>query len=219
MCSNDRVAQTGNVVVPKETGNLTLRYLFSIALAVASISSVGQSIADTTLPSFDRVRVLEKARSISDAELVDQDGKPLKLSELKGRVVFVFFGFTNCPDVCPLAMEKFRQLRRSGLVDVAEVAFVLISVDGDRDSPAVLKSYLADYSPDFIGLTGSTASVKPIAKQFSVSFYKGNESADGYTVSHSPQAFLLDKSGQLRAELYSASVEAMAGIANALYSE
>jgi len=172
--------------------------------------------AENEIPSFDRVRVLAKPRLIADAELTDQTGKPFKLSDLHGRVAFVFFGFTHCPDVCPLAMNNFRQLERSGLVDNEQIAFVLISVDGERDTPEVLNKFLATYSSEFIGLTGDPSDVKPIAKQFSVAFFKGNESPDKYQVSHSPQAFVLDRSGQLRAELYSASTEAMAGVANAL---
>jgi cytochrome oxidase Cu insertion factor (SCO1/SenC/PrrC family) len=82
-----------------------------------------------------------------------------------------------------------------------------------------MNKFLATYSSDFIGLTGDPREVKPIAKQFSVAFFKGNESPDIYQVSHSPQAFVLDRSGQLRAELYSASTEAMAGVANALLDE
>lgn len=172
--------------------------------------------AESEIPSFDRVRVLAKPRPIADAELTDQDGKPFKISDLHGRVVFVFFGFTHCPDVCQMAMNNFRQLQLSGLVDTDETAFVLISVDGERDTPEAMKKFLATYSSDFIGLTGDPLAVKPIAKQFSVAFFKGNESPDKYQVSHSPQAFVLDRSGQLRAELYSASTEAMAGVANAL---
>ena len=172
--------------------------------------------AESEIPSFDRVRVLERPRLIADVELTDQAGKPFKISDLKGKVAFVFFGFTHCPDICPMAMNNFRQLERSGLVDNEQTAYVLISVDGERDTPEVLNKFLASYSSDFIGLTGDPRDVKPVAKQFSVAFYKGNESQDMYQVSHSPQAFVLDRSGRLRAELYSASIEAMAGVANAL---
>jgi protein SCO1/2 len=183
------------------------------------VAALQDSHAESEIPSFDRVRVLQKPRLIADAELTDQDGKPFKISDLQGRVAFVFFGFTHCPDVCPMAMNSFRQLERSGLVDNEQTAYVLISVDGERDTPEAMTKFLATYSPDFIGLTGDPRDVKPIAKQFSVAFFKGNESPDKYQVSHSPQAFVLDRSGQLRAELYSASTEAMAGVANVLLEE
>ena len=179
------------------------------------------STAAAALPSYDRVRVLQTARSITDAELIDQDGKSFKLSQLNGSVTFVFFGFTNCPDVCPMTMRLFQQLHESGKVESGKVQFVLLSVDGERDSPDVLNAYLKQFPADIIGLTGDPAAVKTIAKEFSASFYKGNSSADGegYSMMHSPQAFLLDQNGSLRAELYSPAIEAMAGLANALLDE
>jgi len=195
---------------------LALVLLTLIAIDIGRGSSLA---AASEIPSFDRVRVLDAPRSFSDVELVDQNGESALLTDLHGRVAFVFFGFTNCPDVCPLAMVRFRQLYSSGLVDTDKVAFVMISVDGQRDTPQALKSFLAEYSSDFIGLTGDPAAVRPIAKQFSAYFFKGNESDGNYTVSHSPQAFVVDPSGRVRAELYSASTEAMAGVANALLVE
>ena len=177
--------------------------------------------AEAALPSYDRVRVLQTARSISDVELTDQDGRSFKLSQLNGNISFVFFGFTNCPDVCPMTMRLFQQLHESGKVESEQVQFILVSVDGERDSPDVLKAYLKQFSPDIIGLTGDPAAVKSIAKEFRASFYKGNSPAngEGYSMMHSPQAFLLDQDGSLRAELYSPTIEAMAGLANALLEE
>ena len=212
---------------------MTARYFFKAcapvsrtwALAVLLCLLVFQGMlvatADTVLPSYERVRVLQPARSISDPELIDQNGRPFQLSQLRGQVALVFFGFTHCPDVCPTTMAKFRQLQRSGDVDPEKVAFVLVSVDAERDTPAVLKAYLEKFSPQFIGLTGDTGAIKAIAKEFSASFFKSNPSGGGgdYSVAHSPQAFVLDPAGQLRAEFYSPSVEAMAGITLALLSE
>ena len=105
------------------------------------------------IPHYDRVRTLESPVLIEDAELTDCHGEAFKLSALRGRVAFIFFGFTHCPDVCPVTMEKFRQFRASNAVDVERTAFVMISVDGERDTPPVMKEYLAQFSNDFIGLT------------------------------------------------------------------
>lgn len=172
------------------------------------------------LPSFDRVRVLETPRIVDDAELMNQDGQPAKLSDLYGRVALVFFGFTNCQDVCPLAMEMFRQLKVSGELTEDEVAFVMISVDGDRDTPAVMKQFLGTFSSDFIGLTSAPEHVERIAAQFSASFFKGSTDHEGhYNVTHSPQIFVVDSTGRVRAEFYSPSVEAMAGTVKALVAE
>lgn len=173
------------------------------------------------LPAYDRVRVLETARPIQAAELIDQDGRPFRLSQLRGQVSLVFFGFTNCPDVCPMALQRLRQLEESGGTPLAEVAFVMISVDGERDTPDVLKTFLEHFSPRFIGLTGDPGNVRAIAKKFSAAFFRGSvtDGSSNYTVSHSPQIFVLDPAGRLRAEFYNASIEAMSGVTLALLKE
>jgi protein SCO1/2 len=178
-------------------------------------------IVFAALPEFDRTLVLQEGRAISDSMLTDQFGEPFGLGQLSGRVAFVFFGFTNCPDVCPMTMSKYKQLQDSGSVDTSEVAFVLISVDGERDTPAAMKKFLDLFSPQFIGLTSEPQKVKKIAKEFRASFFRGSSSDDigGYSVAHSPQVFVLDPTGRLRAEMYDPSVEAMAGMVDALLTE
>jgi protein SCO1/2 len=176
--------------------------------------------ANADLPQFERVRVLPSPKLIDDAELTDQDGDAFQLSELDGRVVFVFFGFTNCPDVCPQAMQRLRVLHRSRELSLDDVAYVLISVDGERDTPEQMKSFLEEYSEDFIGLTDEPENVRRIASDFKTAFYKGSEDrGGGYQVTHSPQIYLLDAKRRLRAELYNAPLESMIGIANALIDE
>jgi len=197
----------------------TQTIVFSIMFFMLSAPIIQRDSAAASLPSFDRVRVLQPAREISDAELTDQEGRPFKLSQLHGRVGLVFFGFTNCPDVCPVVLGRLRQLIESGGSDLDDVAYVMISVDGERDTPEVMKAYLAQFSPQFIGLTGDIADIKPIAAEFSAAFFKGSGTEHGYTVSHSPQVYVVDQAGQLRAEFYNASIEAMIGVTSALLDE
>jgi protein SCO1/2 len=205
----------------KECAPVSHTWASTILLSLLFFQGTAVVTADTALPSYERVRVFQPARAISDPELTDQDGRPFRLSQLRGRVALVFFGFTHCPDVCPTTMAKFSQLQQSGGVDPEKVAFVLISVDAGRDTPAVLKAYLGNFSPQFIGLTGDPIKINAIAKEFSASFYKGNldEGGGNYLVAHSQQAFVLDPAGQLRAEFYSPSIEAMTGITLALLAE
>jgi protein SCO1/2 len=173
------------------------------------------------LPVLDRIRVLEAPRPIDDAELIDQDGQAFRLSALRGKVAFVLFGFTNCPDVCPLAMEWLRQLHDSEALPDERVAYVMVSVDGERDTPPALRAFLAKYSTDFIGLTAEPSRVKPIARQFAATFFKGSHvgHGDDYNVTHSPQIFVLDTAGRLRAEIYGASVQSMTDLGRALLVE
>ncbi len=190
-------------------------------LVLAMAVSTGIALAKG-LPSFDRVRALPTARPLQEVTLIDTAGEPFSLSRLQGKVAFVFFGFTNCPDICPLSMQRLRDFHDSGKVDTDRVVFVLISVDGERDTPEAMKKFLAGYSPDFIGLTGDPKEVKKLTAQVRAPFYKGNEvgaTQKGYTVAHSPQVYAIDAAGALRAEFYSASFEAMAGIAEALIAE
>ena len=193
----------------------------TVLLSMPGFPGTQADIAEAALLSYDRVRVLQLGRDISDAELIDQDGRPFRLSQLHGQVALVLFGFTNCPDVCPMAMQRLRQLEKSGGPDMAKVTYVMISVDGERDTPDVLKNYLSKFSPRFIGLTGEPGSVKAITAEFSAAFFKGSEVDNGgsYTVSHSPQIFVMDPAGRLRAEFYNASIEAMSGVTLALLKE
>jgi len=196
------------------THQIRLRVSAPLLLLMAAQALAGE------IPRYDRVRTLDAPVNIGDAALTDYNGKAFKLSALRGRVAFIFFGFTHCPDVCPVTLEKFRQLRASDGIDVERTAFVMISVDGERDTPPVMKEFLAQFSDDFIGLTAPPAEVKKLAGQFSAAFFKRRNGAQGeYTLSHSPQVFVVDPTGQLRAELYAAPIDAMGGIAAALLSE
>jgi protein SCO1/2 len=205
--------------MPHRVSNLRAP-LLTVFLSLLVLHGAQAVCAEPVLPSYDRVRVLQPWRAISDPALIDQNGQPFRLSQLRGQVALVFFGFTHCPDVCPLTMAKFSQLEASGTLDPEKVAYVLISVDAERDTPAILKTYLERFSPRFIGLTGDPGTITAIAKEFSASFFKDNPSANGgdYSVAHSRQAFVLDPAGRLRAEFYSPSIEAMTGITLALLS-
>ena len=192
-------------------------YLLSAMAITLVFATVESGVA--SIPKLDRVRVLETPKAITDVELVDQHDESFSLEDLQGKAVLVFFGFTNCPDVCPLAMSKFKQLQDSGNVDNERVAYVLVSVDGERDSPAAMKEYLENFSPDFVGLTADPDVVRPMVKSFSASFYKGHVVDGHYDMSHSPQTFVLDPDGMLRAEMYSAPLETMTTVVNSILSE
>jgi protein SCO1/2 len=195
--------------------------VLAAVLAATALDVLCVRRASAELPAFDRVRVLATPKPIDDATLTDQTGADFRLASLRGRVTFVLFGYTNCPDVCPLSMERLRELHSSGRLDGAAVSYVLISVDGERDTPAALTAFLAKYSAEFTGLTADPTLVKPIAAQFSAAFFKGTHTGhDGhYDVAHSPQIFVIDPAGNLRAELYGASLEAMSSVARALLAE
>jgi len=150
-------------------------------------------------------------KTIDDFELTNQDGEPFRLSALRGSPVLLFFGFTNCPDVCPTTLGQLLMITRSPDKAVAEVRIVMISVDGDRDKPADLKRYLLPISPDFIGLTGEPRQVRNIADQFSAVFFKGmvRDSSGRYLVEHTSQVYLLDREGRLHSTFFNATIDEM----------
>jgi protein SCO1/2 len=188
-----------------------------LGVAAAAAFTAG---AHAEVPRLDRVRVVETPRAIADAQFTDEEGHAARLHGLRGKIVFVLFGFTNCADVCPLTMERLGQLRDSGGLNPADVAYVMISVDGERDTPAVMKEFLERYPDEFIGLTSPPNRVAPVAEQFSAAFFEGAHTAHGkYDVAHSPQIFVLDAAGNLRAELFGASIESMKAVALSLLAE
>jgi protein SCO1/2 len=178
-------------------------------------------LTHAAIPEHERIRALTAPSSMGEAALTNQNGERVALSSLRGSVTFLLFGYTNCPDACPTGMERLRELHDSGAIPrEVKVKYVLVSVDGDRDTPAAMKTYLAKYSKDFIGLTATPAAVKPIAARFSASFFAGaHDHADHYTVAHSPQIFVVDPAGNIRAEVFGASLDAMADVARALNAE
>jgi protein SCO1/2 len=141
----------------------------------------------------------EAPRLIADFELEDQHGRRFPFSKLRGQPVLIFFGFTHCPTICPAAMSKLSILTRESEAP-GKFATVFISVDGERDTPAVVKQYLASFAPSFIGLTGAPEMVKPIAADFGAVFRKprSQEGLANYQVGHTAMIHLVDAEGRLR---------------------
>jgi protein SCO1/2 len=176
--------------------------------------------APASLPALPRVYVNPDPAPIADFTLTDQDGKPRAFSSLRGEPALVFFGFTHCPSVCPTQLGRLKLLHESGNGALKPVRIVLVSVDGARDTPARLRSFLGPLSADFIGLTGDPKATSGIAAQFAAVFFKEPAAKDGsYNVVHSTQVFAVDKAGRLRASFNDASIEDMATIAGLLLAE
>jgi len=192
-----------------------------VALVLSLAPAItGWTAAPTSLPALDRVYVNPDPAPIADFTLTDQDGESLAFSSLRGQPALVFFGFTHCPSICPETLARLKSLHasRDGALKPARV--VLVSVDGDRDTPERLKTYLAALSPEFIGLTGDPKTTAKIAARFAAVFFKEPAAKDGsYNVMHSTQVFAVDKAGRLRATFVDASIEDMATITDLLLKE
>jgi protein SCO1/2 len=136
--------------------------------------------------------VLEPAAPLPDFELMAATGQPFHLSDVKGDIVLIYFGYTYCPDVCPLTMADVRQAL-SGLEGRERVHVIFISVDPERDTPEVLSRYLAAFDPSFIGLTDDFEQVKEVMKPYGAFAEKETvtDSTVGYLVSHSARLYLV----------------------------
>jgi protein SCO1/2 len=191
-----------------------LAAVFALASAIAA---AGERAA---LPALDRVYVNPEPTAVADFTLTDQSGKPRSFSSFKGKPALVFFGFTHCPNVCPTALGRLKLLHEARGGALKDARIVLISVDGERDTPARLKSWLAPMSPDFVGLTGDPKSTAKIAAQFAAVFFKEPPGKDGnYNVMHSTQVFAVDKAGRMRASFADAAIDDMATITALLLAE
>ena len=98
----------------------------------------------------------EPPKAMGDFTLTDQNGKPMNFSDLRGSPVLMFFGYTYCPDVCPLTMSDYRRVKTALGDKAANVKFMMVSFDGNRDSPEVMKRYVEAFDSTFIGLTGKS---------------------------------------------------------------
>lgn len=132
-------------------------------------------------------------------ELVDQDGKPVRLLEAyRGKVVVIFFGFTQCPDVCPTTMAELAQVREKlKPAERDQVQMIMISIDPERDTPAVMKQYVGAFDSSFVGLTGSDEQIAKVAASFKA-YYKKAQSGTSYTMEHSSGMYVLDTKGESR---------------------
>jgi protein SCO1/2 len=148
--------------------------------------------------------VLTAPRALPAFELVDEHGRPFRPADFVGRWSFLYFGYTYCPDVCPLTLVELAKLKQrlSAELPAERVAYYLVSVDPRRDTPARLREYVAYFDPSFHGLTGSPDTLEAFARAANSLFdVPENPETDNYLVSHSSNVVLLDPRGDVHAVL------------------
>jgi protein SCO1 len=132
---------------------------------------------------------------------LDQDGTPFSLDSLQGNVALVFFGYTNCPDVCPTTLAEMRVLR-SQIKDKADkVKVVYVTVDPERDTVPRLKEFLPVFDPTFIGINMNSIELEPVKQAYGVYaqkvYYDTNDPSKGYSVDHTARTYLIGPRGRL----------------------
>ncbi|GER79185.1 MAG: SCO family protein [Anaerolineae bacterium] len=142
--------------------------------------------------------VIDPPLPVTDFTLQTANDVSFRLSDAKGKIVLLFFGYTSCPDVCPVTLATFKQVHERLGEDAQKIAFVMITADPDRDTPDKVAEYTARFNPEFIGLSGSLTDLEPIWKELGVFVEKQDTgSAAGYLVSHTASVYVIDQDGNL----------------------
>ncbi len=185
------------------------KILLLLAAVLAAIAMgkyfVAGSPRDAAPGTLESGTLLSPARPLPAFALVDQNGAAAGPESFKGHWTLVYFGFTHCPEACPATLALLAQLKRelAGTLPPAQLPSVLlVSVDPERDSPAVLKSYLASFDPEFRGFTGTPEALRDFAAGLGMLFWKVPNNRD-YLMEHGTAILLVDQDGQLAA-LFSA---------------
>ena len=163
-------------------------------LALLALGACGQG-----KPAFRGVDITG-AEYAQGWELADQNGQVRTIKDFAGKVVIVFFGYTQCPDVCPTSMQELAEVKRLLGQDGERLQGVFITVDPDRDTPELLKSYMANFDPSFVALRASTPEqLAQVTKEFKI-YYKKVEgkTPTSYTMDHSAGSFTFDPQGRVR---------------------
>lgn len=202
----DDVEAPGN---RRRRGLLTRSALLALVGAGVAIGAVLPFAVDNTASQRAADR---PALGVSTAErqgielggpftLTDQDGRRVTDRDFAGKVRLVFFGFTSCPDVCPTALTEITSLLEEVGPRAAEVKPLLITVDPERDTPEVLKTYMEAFHPGITALTGSPEEIATVAKSFGIASRKVPLDKGGYTMDHGASILLLDRAGRFRMTL------------------
>lgn len=132
-------------------------------------------------------------------KLPDANGQPRSLAEFSGKVVAVFFGYTQCPDACPTTLSLMANIAQQLGEDAKRLQVILVTVDPDRDTPELLRQYATAFNPSFIALRGTPEETKAVAKAFNVFYEKRGDIAGGkYTMDHTAGIYLFDPKGRTR---------------------
>ena len=156
------------------------------------------------------------AQYARDFALTDFHGQPRHLTDYRGKVVMLYFGFVQCPDVCPTALTRAAGVMQRLGADATQLQLLFVTVDPERDTPELLRDYLAAFHPSFVALTGSADQIKAAADEFRA-FYKKVPTGSSYTMDHTALSYLFDRQGRVRVALrheqtvddYTADVQAL----------
>lgn len=167
-------------------------------IALVALSALLAQGCTKSKPQFSGID-LTGADYAKDFQLPDQNGQVRSLKDFRGKLVAVFFGYTQCPDVCPTTLTDMVQVKQMLGADADKLQVIFVTVDPERDTPQVLKAYMANFDPSFIALSGSPEQTAAVAKDFKIYYRKAEgKTPAAYTVDHSAATYVYDAQGRLR---------------------
>lgn len=175
-----------------------LRLALLLGLSLSLLSACTRA-NDPAAPGFKGLDV-SGANYGKDFRLSDVDGRERTLADFKGKAVMLYFGFVQCPDVCPTALARAVETKRLLGAAGDRLQVIFITVDPERDTADVLRAYMAAFDPSFIALSGDAQRTRETADQFKV-YYKKVPTGQSYTMDHSAVSYVFDPAGQLRVVL------------------
>jgi protein SCO1/2 len=163
-----------------------------VALVVLVAAILWRPSADRTAAPSDAT-ILPAKLALPDVPFVDQRGRAFHLASLRGNFTWLFFGFTNCPDICPLTLKTLADARAAiaARAPATTPKVLFVSVDPTRDTPERITDYLSHFDPDFIGVTATEADLAPLLKMLGVTVEKHDHGGGAYTVVHNPTLYVL----------------------------
>lgn len=187
------------------------RRVFALGALAALAGCKPMGGADGPKGAFKAVDITG-ADYAKDFSLPDVDGKVRTIADFKGKAVLVFFGFAQCPDVCPTTMAELAQVKKQLGAEGERIQGVFITVDPERDTPEVLKGYVRNFDPSFVALRGTPEQTLATAKAFKIFYEKvPGKTPGGYTVNHTAASYLFDPQGRVRLYVrYGSGPEALA---------
>jgi protein SCO1 len=189
----------------RKTGLTWTHAALGVGVAVLAVAA-GFLVRNAMTPQAGQTASADPCRGRAFAEiggpfsLIDSTGRPFTDRDLLGRPALIYFGFTYCPDICPMSLQVMAQALSQAGPDASRIRPVLISLDPERDSPAAMASYVASngFPPGLIGLTGTPEQIAAAAKAYRVGFRKVTpEGASSYVIDHSSITYLVDSKGKL----------------------
>lgn len=175
--------------------DLNSRRLFVLAAGALALAGCNRTPQAPAFKSVD-ITGADYAQALS---LADAEGRPRTLADFRGKVVVVFFGYTQCPDVCPTTLSELAAAQQALGAQGAEVQGVFVTLDPARDTPAVLKAYVGNFGSGIVALHGDETQIAEAAKSFKVYFAKVPGQTDtSYTVDHTAASYVFDRQGRVR---------------------